>query len=418
MPQIVVENLVKTYRIAERRPGLWGAFRGIVQRSHRTIRALDGISFSLEVGELVGYIGPNGAGKSTTVKVLSGIVVPDSGRCEVQGRVPWQDRIAHVSRIGVVFGQRTQLWWDLPAIESFDLLRDIYKVPTDAYRRRRDALIAMLELDSFLDVPVRQLSLGQRMRCDLVAALLHGPRLLFLDEPTIGLDAVAKLAMRDFIKELNRREGTTVILTTHDMDDIEALCNRIMVIGDGTILSDGSLADLRARVSSERRLIVDLVDPTATIEDEAARVVQRDGPRVHLSFAPERISAPALISRITARHEVRDLFVENPPIEEVIAQLYRRSPLMRPYLAVLSARIRMLLQYRAAALAGMSTQLFWGLIRVMIFEAFYRTATQAQPMTYAEVVNYVWLGQALFALLPWASRQRRAHHGAHRHGGL
>ena len=326
MPQIVVENLVKTYRIAERRPGLWGAFRGIVQRSHRTIRALDGISFSLEAGELVGYIGPNGAGKSTTVKILSGIVVPDSGRCEVQGRIPWQDRIGHVSRIGVVFGQRTQLWWDLPAIESFDLLRDIYKVPQDAYRRRRDALIAMLELDSFLDVPVRQLSLGQRMRCDLVAALLHGPGLLFLDEPTIGLDAVSKLAMRDFIKELNRREGTTVILTTHDMDDIEALCNRIMVIGDGVILSDGSLADLRARVSSERRLIVDLVDATATIDDEATRVVQRDGHRVHLSFAPERISAPALISRITARHEVRDLFVENPPIEEVIAQLYRDRP--------------------------------------------------------------------------------------------
>lgn len=326
MPQIVVENLVKTYRIAERRPGLWGAFRGVVRRSHRTVRALDGISFSLEAGELVGYIGPNGAGKSTTVKILSGIVVPDSGRCEVQGRVPWADRIGHVGRIGVVFGQRTQLWWDLPVIESFDLLRDIYKVPAAAYGRRRDALIALLELAAFLDVPVRQLSLGQRMRCDLVAALLHGPGLLFLDEPTIGLDAVSKLAMRDFIKELNRREGTTVILTTHDMDDIEALCNRVMVIGDGAILSDGSLADLRARVSSERRLIVDLVDATATIEDEAARVVQRDGPRVHLSFAPERISAPALISRITARHEVRDLFVENPPIEEVIAQLYRDRP--------------------------------------------------------------------------------------------
>ena len=291
MPQIVVENLVKTYRIAERRPGLWGAFRGIVQRSHRTIRALDGISFSLEVGELVGYIGPNGAGKSTTVKILSGIVVPDSGRCEVQGRVPWQDRIGHVSRIGVVFGQRTQLWWDLPAIESFDLLRDIYKVPADAYRRRRDALIAMLELDSFLDVPVRQLSLGQRMRCDLVAALLHGPRLLFLDEPTIGLDAVAKLAMRDFIKELNRREGTTVILTTHDMDDIEALCNRVMVIGDGTIspTAPSPICAPASRPSAASSSIWSI--PSATIEDEAARVVQRDGPRVHLSFAPERISA-------------------------------------------------------------------------------------------------------------------------------
>ena len=324
MAQITVENLVKTYRVAERNPGLWGALRGVVHRRFRTVRALDGISFTLDQGELIGYIGPNGAGKSTTVKVLSGILVPDSGECRVLGRVPWRERIEHVGRIGVVFGQRTQLWWDLPVIESFELLRDIYRVPQTDFARRRDELIALLDLESLLDVPVRQLSLGQRMRCDLVAALLHGPELLFLDEPTIGLDAVSKLAVRAFIKDLNQEHGTTVILTTHDMDDIEALCTRVMVIGEGAILSDGTLADLRQTVSSERRLIVDLEDAQTTIEDPDIEEVTRDGQRVHLRFDPARIPAPALISRITARYPVRDLFVENPPIEELIAELYKQ----------------------------------------------------------------------------------------------
>ena len=327
MPQIVVEDLVKTYRIAERRPGLWGALRGVIHRSYRTIHALNGASFSLEPGELVGYIGPNGAGKSTTVKLLAGILVPDSGRCEVLGRVPWKDRIDHVGRIGVVFGQRTQLWWDLPVIESFELLRDIYKVPAADYARRRDQLIALLDLEPFLDVPVRQLSLGQRMRCDLAASLLHGPSLLFLDEPTIGLDAVSKLAVRDFIRHLNQEHGTTVILTTHDMDDIEALCSRIMVIGEGSILSDGSLDDLRARVSTERRLIVDLVEENGPFDVPEARIIQRDAHRVHLSFDPVQMPAATLIGRITARYAVRDLFVENPPIEEIIARLYGKNGL-------------------------------------------------------------------------------------------
>lgn len=322
MAKIIVENLVKTYRIAERQPGLSGALRGLVQRHHRTVHALNGISFTLDQGELVGYIGPNGAGKSTTVKVLSGILVPDTGSCQVLGRVPWLERIEHVRRIGVVFGQRTQLWWDLPVVESFDLLCSIYKVPRADYTARLDELVERLDLASFLDVPVRQLSLGQRMRCDLAASLLHGPEILFLDEPTIGLDAVSKLAVRDFVKYLNRERGTTVILTTHDMDDIEALCQRIMVIGEGDILSDGSIEDLRATVSSERDLIVDL-EQESEIDDPDARLISRDGHRVHLRFDPRRVSAPALISRITARHSVRDLFVENPPIEELIAQLYR-----------------------------------------------------------------------------------------------
>ena len=327
MHQIIAENLVKTFHIAERKPGIWGAVRSVIHRRHRTVTALGEISFAIQPGELVGYIGPNGAGKSTTVKVLSGILVPDSGRCEILGRVPWKERIAHVRDIGVVFGQRTQLWWDLPVIESFDLLRDIYRVPQSDYNRKRDELVALLNLDSLIDVPVRQLSLGQRMRCDLAAALLHSPALLFLDEPTIGLDAVSKLGVRDFVKCLNRERGVTVILTTHDMDDIEALCTRVMVIGQGRILSDGTLKDLTNRVTRERRLTVDLVDGTETVHDPDAEVIRRDGHRIHLSFDPERISAAALIGRIAARHAVRDLYVESPPIEEIIARMYEQEKL-------------------------------------------------------------------------------------------
>jgi len=320
-PQIVVENLVKTYRIAERAPGLWGSVKGLVSRRYREVRALDGISFSIGAGELVGYIGPNGAGKSTTVKALSGILVPDSGRCEVRGRVPWRQRVEHVAEIGVVFGQRTQLWWDLPVVESFELLRDIYRVPLARYRSASHELIGLLDLEPLLDVPVRQLSLGQRMRCDLAAALLHEPPVLFLDEPTIGLDAVSKLAVRDFIRQLSRGRGVTVILTTHDMDDFEALCDRVIVIASGRVLCDGSLADLRARVSRERWLTVDLADDEE-VSDPQATVVRREGHRLCLGFDPLEVSPAELIARITARHAVRDLFVENPPIETIVARLY------------------------------------------------------------------------------------------------
>jgi ABC-2 type transport system ATP-binding protein len=322
MPQITVENLVKTYRVAEREAGTWGALAAFARPRYRKVEALDGVTFSLEPGELVGYIGPNGAGKSTTVKILAGILVPDSGRCEVMGRVPWRERIAHVQRIGVVFGQRSQLWWDLPAVESFDLLRDIYRVPQDEYLGMRDELIALLDLGPLLDVPVRQLSLGQRMRCEIAASLLHAPDLLFLDEPTIGLDAVSKLAVRQFIKRLNRERGVTVILTTHDMDDIEALCTRVIVIGGGHILSDGSLDALRSRVTRERWLLLDVSDPAIVPSDPEAEVIRREGDRFVLRFDPTRTDTAALIGRVTTQGRVRDFLVQDPPIEEIIARLY------------------------------------------------------------------------------------------------
>ncbi len=251
MPQIVVERLVKSYVVAERSSGIGGAVRGLFRRRRRRIDALTDVSFSLERGELLGFIGPNGAGKSTTIKILSGILRPDAGRVEVEGLVPFEDRIRHVARIGVVFGQRTQLWWDLPVIDGFDLLRDIYRVDRTKYKASRDELVAMLRLDRLLDQPVRQLSLGQRMRAEIAAALLHAPSILFLDEPTIGLDAPSKLAVREFVKRLNRDRGVTVLLTTHDMHDIDALAERVIVIGHGRVLADGTFDSLRAKIAAE-----------------------------------------------------------------------------------------------------------------------------------------------------------------------
>lgn len=326
MAAIEVEGLGKSFEVAVRDPGIWGALRGVVRRRHRRVDALVDVGFEIEAGELVGYIGPNGAGKSTTVKVLAGILVPTSGRCQVLGRVPWIERKEHVAHIGAVFGQRTQLWWDLPVVESFELLRDIYRVSEGDYRRQRDELVELLSLAGLLDTPVRQLSLGQRMRCDLAASLLHAPDILFLDEPTIGLDAPSKLAVRDFVRTLNRERGVTVILTTHDMDDVEALCSRVMVLGQGRLLSDGSLTELRRRVGAERRLIVDLVDLPGEVEAiEGAELVAQDGHRLQFAFDPDRTTAASLIARVSAEHPVHDLFVEDAPIEEWIGRLYAQG---------------------------------------------------------------------------------------------
>ena len=263
---IQVEHLCKTYRVARRDAGLMQAIRSLGRRETHEVKALDDVSFTIADGEIVGYIGPNGAGKSSTIKILSGILVPDSGVCQVNGRVPWKERKKHVSEIGVVFGQRTQLWWDVPVADSFELLRDIYRVEPARYRQNVEELTELLDLSELLRTPTRQLSLGQRMRCEIAASLLHDPKVLFLDEPTIGLDAVSKLAVRSFIQQRNASHGTTVLLTTHDMQDIEALAGRILLIGRGRILMDGSFDNVRA------------INPDAQSLDElAAALYQRYG---------------------------------------------------------------------------------------------------------------------------------------------
>jgi ABC-2 type transport system ATP-binding protein len=316
MAQILVQGLAKSYRVAERDPGVFGAVRGLVRRRWRTIEALKDVSFSLERGELLGFIGPNGAGKSTTIKILSGILRPDSGRVEIDGLVPYLDRIRHVGRIGVVFGQRTQLWWDLPVVDGFDLL------DPQRYRATRDELVGMLRLERLLDQPVRQLSLGQRMRAELAAALLHEPSILFLDEPTIGLDAPSKLAVREFVKTLNRERGVTVLLTTHDMHDIEALAERVIVIGHGRVLADSPFEALRATVLAERRLFVDFAGDAPDLVLSGAEIRVRNGRSVEIAFDPRVIGTPAMIAAITAEHAVEDIHVEQPAIEEVIARFY------------------------------------------------------------------------------------------------
>ena len=322
MSQILVEALAKTYRVAERAPGLTGALRGLVRRRWRDVHALAGVSFSLDAGELLAFIGPNGAGKSTTVKILSGILRPTSGRVEVDGLVPYEDRVRHVARIGVVFGQRSQLWWDLPVIDGFDLLADIYRVEPAHYRRRRDELVTMLRLEPLLDQPVRQLSLGQRMRAEFAAALLHDPAILFLDEPTIGLDAPSKLAVRDFVRRLNREQGVTVLLTTHDMHDVEALAERVIVIGQGRLLTDGPFASLRAGVLAERRLHIDFAGAAPELEIPGVTIRSRTERSLELAFDPAKIPAPKLIAAVAAQHAVDDIHVDEPAIEEVIARFY------------------------------------------------------------------------------------------------
>ena len=242
---IIMENICKTYKVHRRSAGFREACRSLLSREYELIHALDDVSFTIRDGEMIGYMGPNGAGKSTTIKILSGILAPDSGRCEIGGLTPWKSRIAHVSRIGVVFGQRSQLWWDIPVIDSFELLRDIYAMPEGMYQKNLEELTELLQLSELLKTPTRQLSLGQRMRCEIAASLVHSPSILFLDEPTIGLDAVSKLAVRDFIRRQNREHGTTVILTTHDMQDIAAIAQRVILIGKGRILLDGTLEDIR-----------------------------------------------------------------------------------------------------------------------------------------------------------------------------
>ena len=315
MSLIEVRDLSREFTIRKR----VGGFR----RTSVVKQAVHDLSFEIDAGEMVGYIGPNGAGKSTTIKMLTGILVPSGGTALVAGLEPARQRRELARRIGVVFGQRTSLWWDLPLRDSFELLRRIYRIPDKTFRRNLEDHVALLDLGDLMDTPVRQLSLGQRMRGDIAAALLHDPEILYLDEPTIGLDVISKGRLREFLRALNHERGTTLMLTTHDLQDIEALCDRVIVIDHGTAVFDGPLSSLRLNGDASRTLVVDLVDEAPAIAVEGAQVVKVEGPRQWLSF-PAGTSAAPLVAQIAAAYDVADLSIHEPAIEDVIRQLYSR----------------------------------------------------------------------------------------------
>ena len=319
---ISFQNISKTYRIAKRAPGVAAAFKSIIKREYTRVEALKDVSFSIERGEMIGYIGPNGAGKSTTIKILSGILVPTSGACTILGRVPWNNRIEHVSNIGVVFGQRSQLMWDIPVMDSFELLRDIYRVPEAQYRKNLDELVSLFSLNELVNTPVRQLSLGQRMRCEIATSLLHSPQILFLDEPTIGLDAVSKVAVRSFVKRINRENGVTVVLTTHDMGDVEALTDRVMLIGKGQLLYDGSFQRIKSRYNAVQILTLEYDASRPLILPEHTALLSDENGRAVLSVDSEKTPVSQAISALSQATTVHGITLQPRPVEEIIAEIY------------------------------------------------------------------------------------------------
>ena len=319
---IELKNVTKTFKVAKRTAGFGQALKSLFSRDYTYVQALNDVSFTVNDGEMVGYIGPNGAGKSSTVKIMSGILTPDSGECIINGRTPWKDRVSHVRDIGVVFGQRSQLWWDVPVIDSFELIRDIYKVDKAEYKKTLSTLTELLNLGEILKTPARQLSLGQRMRCEIAASLLHNPKILFLDEPTIGLDASSKIAVREFIKSINKENKTTVILTTHDMQDIEALTERILLIGKGRILLDGTLEELKKRHSSLKTLTVDYTGASLPL-CENYKVVKDGNGRGEILIDTGIITASQAISFISDHVDIKDISVTGETIDETVVSLYK-----------------------------------------------------------------------------------------------
>ena len=325
---IEVKDLTKSFRSFQRREGVLGAMYNLFHREYREILAVDHISFEIEDGEFIGYIGPNGAGKSTTIKMLTGILSPTSGTVRINGLVPWKQRRQYVTKIGVVFGQRTQLWWDIAVIESFKLLGKIYEVPQDVFQKRLDQYTEILELKEFLHIPVRKLSLGQRMRCDLTAALLHQPKLLFLDEPSIGLDVIAKSRIRDFLKYLNEQEHTTILLTTHDLDEIEQLCPRIILIDHGKKLYDGSLDSLLDSCIKTQKLILELPEQTPLefldqYKERGILQYQKNNPyQGEILLDRKKITSGEAIQLLFNHLKVKDIQVQEPSIEDVIKDIY------------------------------------------------------------------------------------------------
>ncbi|HOJ12123.1 MAG TPA: ATP-binding cassette domain-containing protein [Clostridiales bacterium] len=325
MALIEVKNLSKEYKVVKKKSGLRGAFAGLLHRETTIVNAVNDISFSIDKGEIVGYIGPNGAGKSTTIKMMSGILAPTKGSILINGISPQKDRQQVVKNLGVVFGQRSQLYWDLRLGESFELLKRIYQIPDETYKSNLAVMNEILKINEIIDTPVRQLSLGQRMRGDLAAAILHSPPILFLDEPTIGLDVEVKYAIRKFIRDINLKFQTTIILTTHDLDDIQQLCDRIIIINHGRIVEDGSLHELIKRISPYRQLVLEFYDEVPEIKHEKAKVIKQEISRVWLQFDNTKITAADLISDLSVNYTFKDLSLEEPNIDEIIREVYSKT---------------------------------------------------------------------------------------------
>lgn len=321
---IEVKDLSKEYKIVRRDSGIKNAFKSFMKRDYRIVRAVDKVSFSIKKGEIVGYIGPNGAGKSTTIKMLSGILKPDEGIVNIMGMDPTVDRIKYVKEIGVVFGQKSQLWWDIPAEDSFDLLKDIYKIPDDEYEKNKQELVKILHLEEIIKSPVRQLSLGERMKCELVASLLHSPKILFLDEPTIGLDAISKVIVRDFIKKINKLKKITVILTTHDMADIESLTDRLIMIGHGKKLYDGSVKDIKKKYSNEKivEVIYEGVLKDKIVNDKIDILEEAQG-LIRMKIDTRKIMVSDIVRKYSEVCEIKDINVIETGIDDIIYKLYK-----------------------------------------------------------------------------------------------
>ncbi|MCX7922501.1 MAG: ATP-binding cassette domain-containing protein [Clostridia bacterium] len=323
MSLIKVENLVKDYKINVKKKGLVGAIGSLLVPEYKMKRAVDNISFTIDKGETVGFIGPNGAGKSTTVKMLTGILTPTSGNVEIGGLCPYKQRKKNASRIGVVFGQRTQLWWDLPVIDTFELLKHIYKVPEKVYDENIELFSEMLGLKDFINQPVRQLSLGQKMRADIAASLLHNPQIIFFDEPTIGLDVVAKEKIREFIKYINKEKGITMLFTTHDMQDIEKTCSRMIIIDHGTTIYDGTVDQIKNRYGKTRTLIVEFGQVYDKIDlIPGVEVVDTKDNKKWLAFKKEEVHISSLIADLTNKYSILDLTIQEPEIESIIREIY------------------------------------------------------------------------------------------------
>lgn len=325
MSFIEVNHISKAYRISKRKSGIPGMVANLIAPKYEKKEAVRDISFSIEKGEMVGFVGPNGAGKSTTIKMLSGILYPDSGEIKVNGFIPYIQRKKYVGSIGVVFGQKSQLQWDLPVKDSFELLKAIYSIPNDVYMKNLDRFTQMLDMSGFINQPVRQLSLGQRMRADIAAALLHSPEIVFFDEPTIGVDVVGKEAIRNFIRELNKEDKVTMIFTTHDMQDIEKTCNRLVIIDDGLLLYDGELNGVRKFNGVERRIDVIFVEDTTVEPMEHIELVEIDPRHIQLIFDNNKVSINDLMSDLLSKYNVKDINISEPDIESIIRKIYSRE---------------------------------------------------------------------------------------------